>query len=141
MNKQNMEPSIFSLIVEGKIPSYKIAEDERFFAFLDVHPVQIGHTLVIPKKQIDYFFDLPDDLLGGIVLFARPIANAIVRAFGCKRCGLSVVGLEVPHVHMHMIPINDVSEMSFERPKLSLTPQQFLAAQNLIVAELDDSLK
>lgn len=99
--------TIFSRIINGEIPSYKIAEDEQFFAFLDIRPVRLGHTLVIPKVETDYLFDLDDDYLGGMLVFARPIAKAIDRATGCIRTGIVVEGLEVPHAHIHLIPILD----------------------------------
>lgn len=105
--------TIFSKIINGEIPCHKIAEDEHFLAFLDVRPVKPGHTLVIPKKEVDYLFDLDDDLLGGIMLFARPIAKAIGKVVPCAKVGVTVVGLEVRHAHVHLIPINGIGDMNF----------------------------
>ena len=102
--------TIFSKIIAGEIPAYKIAEDDRFFAFLDIFPLREGHTLVVPKIEVDKFFDMPDVYLAQLLLFARPIAHAIEKAFRCDRCGLSVVGLEVPHAHLHLVPIDQRSE-------------------------------
>lgn len=120
-------PSIFSRIVAGEIPCHKIAENERFLAFLDVFPLVEGHTLVIPKQEVDYFFDLDDETLAEINAFAKGVAAQIKRAVPCKRIGISVIGLEVPHAHVHLIPMNHVSDMNFERPKLVVT-QEGLAA-------------
>lgn len=109
--------TIFSKIISGEIPSYKIAEDDRFFAFLDIFPLRPGHTLVVPKVEIDNFFDLQDEYLSKMLLFARPIAKAIEQAFDCNRCGISVIGLEVPHAHMHLIPINSANDLNFTQHK------------------------
>jgi histidine triad (HIT) family protein len=117
--------SIFTKIIQGEIPSYKIAEDENFFAFLDIFPVAKGHALVVPKKEIDYIFDLDDEILGGMHIFAKKIAKAIEKSVPCKRIGTAVVGLEVPHAHLHLIPINEISDLSFEKPKLKLSEQEF----------------
>ena len=103
--------TIFSKIIAGDIPSYKIAEDDRFFAFLDIEPQTPGHVLVVPKTEVDKVFDLPDDYLSGILVFAKPIAKAIEKAFDCKRCGISVVGLEVPHAHVHLLPVNSSNSL------------------------------
>jgi histidine triad (HIT) family protein len=108
-----MEPSIFTKIVKGEIPAYKIAEDDRYLAFLDVFPTTKGHTLVIPKQQIDYLFDLDDDLYLGLMAFAKKVAAAVEKAVPCKRVGVAVVGLEVPHAHVHLIPINKMADMNF----------------------------
>lgn len=116
--------SIFSRIVEGEIPCYKIAEDEQFFAFLDINPLTLGHTLVIPKKEIDYLFDLEDQQLADINLFAKKIAIAIKKAIPCKRIGSAVIGLEVPHAHIHLIPLNKESDMLFSNPKLRPAPEE-----------------
>jgi histidine triad (HIT) family protein len=116
--------SIFSKIVSGEIPCYKVAEDENFFAFLDINPLTIGHTLVIPKKEIDYLFDLRNNELADISLFAKKIAVAIKKAIPCKRVGAAVIGLEVPHAHIHLIPIKKESDMLFSNPKLNLTPEE-----------------
>ena len=120
-------PSLFSRIVAGEIPCHKIAEDDRFLAFLDIMPLAEGHTLVIPKLEVDRFFDLPDDLLSGINLFARDVALQLERAIPCERVGVAVIGLEVPHAHVHLIPLNGVADINFERPKLQVT-QDDLAA-------------
>ena len=128
--------TIFSKIIAGEIPSYKIAEDHRFFAFLDIFPLQEGHTLVIPKIEVDNFFDMPDTYLEHLLLFARPIAKAIEAAFPCNRCGLSVVGLEVPHAHLHLIPINSADDLNFTRGKLKLSPEQLKKAQEKILNHL-----
>lgn len=128
--------TVFSKIIAGQIPSYKIAEDESFFAFLDISPVAEGHTLVIPKIEIDKFFDLPDDLLSKMLVFAKPIAHAIEKATGCNRCGITVIGLEVPHAHMHLVPISSMSDMDFKKPKLKPSPEGFLKIQQAIVRHL-----
>ncbi|MCD6202499.1 MAG: HIT family protein [Bacteroidales bacterium] len=117
--------SIFTKIVQGEIPSYKIAEDDRYYAFLDIHPLAEGHTLVIPKQEIDYLFDLDDDLLAGMMVFSKKVARAIEKVVSCKRIGVAVLGLEVPHAHIHLIPINSEGDISFSRPKLQLTDEQF----------------
>jgi histidine triad (HIT) family protein len=117
--------SIFSKIVAGEIPCYKVAENEKFLAFLDINPLSEGHTLVIPKKEIDYIFDIPDDLLSEMIVFAKKVALAIEKAVPCKRVGIAVVGLEVPHAHIHLIPINEVSDINFQRPKLKFTDEQY----------------
>jgi histidine triad (HIT) family protein len=128
--------TIFSKIIAGEIPCYKIAENEQFFAFLDIFPLVKGHVLVIPKVEIDHFFDLPDDYLGQMLVFAKPIAKAIEKAFDCNRCGISVVGLEVPHTHMHLVPINSADDLNFTRGKLSLSPAELQSVQQRILAEL-----
>ncbi len=112
-------PSIFTKIVKGEIPSYKVAETEDFLAFLDIQPLAKGHTLAIPKKEIDYIFDLPDDLFIGLQIFARKVAAAIERTVPCERIGTAVIGLEVPHAHIHLVPINSIRDLNFENPKLS----------------------
>jgi histidine triad (HIT) family protein len=128
--------TLFSRIIAGEIPSYKIAEDDRFFAFLDIFPLREGHTLVVPKIEVDRFFDVPDEYLGGILLFAKPIAKAIEKAFKCNRCGLSVVGLEVPHAHLHLVPIDTIDDLNFTRGKLKPSPAQLKTAQDKILREL-----
>jgi histidine triad (HIT) family protein len=120
-------PSLFSRIVAGEIPCHKIAEDDRFLAFLDIMPLAEGHTLVIPKLEVDRFFDLPDDLLSGINLFARDVALQLERAIPCERVGVAVIGLEVPHAHVHLIPLNGVADINFERPKMQVTPEDLAA--------------
>jgi histidine triad (HIT) family protein len=119
--------TIFSKIVAGEIPCHRIAEDERFLAFLDIFPLVPGHTLVIPKVEVDYIFDLPDDLLAGLHLFARDVARKVGAAMPCQRVGMTVIGLEVPHAHIHLIPINGVADMNFERPKLTLEQEELAA--------------
>jgi histidine triad (HIT) family protein len=128
--------SIFSKIISGEIQSYKIAENEIFYAFLDVFPLVPGHTLVVPKREIDYFFDLEADALSSILQFAQPIAKAIQQAFPCKRCGISVIGLEVPHAHLHIVPINSADDLNFTRPKLKTTPEELMDAQSKILEKL-----
>ena len=116
--------SIFSRIVAGEIPCYKVAEDERFFAFLDINPVAKGHTLVIPKQEVDYIFDLDDETYCGLMAFARKVARALEGAVECKRVGVAVMGLEVPHAHIHLIPITTEGDMNFFREKLSLPAEE-----------------
>ena len=128
--------TIFSKIIAGEIPSYKIAEDGRFFAFLDIFPLVKGHVLVVPKIETDKFFDLQDEYLAAMLVFAKPIARAIEKSFDCNRCGISVVGLEVPHAHMHLIPINSADDLNFNRGKLKLSPDEFKSIQQLIVSAL-----
>lgn len=117
-------PSIFTKIVNGDIPCYKIAENDKFLAFLDVMPLNEGHTLVVPKVEIDYIFDLDDDLLSEMMVFAKKVAIKIKKAIPCRKIGVAVVGLEVPHAHIHLIPINSVSDMDFGREKLKLSSQE-----------------
>lgn len=133
--------SIFSKIVAGEIPSYKVAEDERFYAFLDINPLVKGHTLVIPKREIDYIYDLDDQELAAIHVFAKHVAAAIQKAFPCKKVGEAVVGLEVPHAHIHLIPINQESDMLFSNPKLKLTPEEFEAIAAAIRNAWEQSCK
>lgn len=128
--------TIFSRIVAGKIPSYKVAENERFYAFLDINPVQKGHTLVIPKREVDYIFDLEDEELASMHLFAKQVAGAIRRAFKCKKVGVAVMGMEVPHAHIHLIPINQEKDMIFTNPKQQLTPEEFVAVAEAIAKEM-----
>ncbi|NDC78124.1 MAG: HIT family protein [Chitinophagia bacterium] len=129
-------PTLFTRIIRGEIPSYRIAEDDRFFAFLDIHPLREGHTLVIPKVETDRFFELPDELLSGILTFSKPIAHAIEKAFPCNRCGISVVGLEVPHAHLHLVPIDSASDLDFTRPKLKLSDAEFRACRERILQNI-----
>ena len=128
--------TIFTKIIKGEIPSYKIAENDHFYAFLDIFPLVKGHTLVISKAETDKFFDLSDDLLKEWLLFAKPIAHAIEKVVPCNRIGISVVGLEVPHAHMHLIPINSADDMNFSRSKLKLSVEEFKAIQAEIIAAL-----
>lgn len=120
-------PSIFTRIIHGEIPCHKVGEDERFLAFLDINPLREGHTLVVPKLEVDRFFELPPDLLAGIMPFAQGVAARIARVVPCDRIGVSVVGLEVPHAHVHLIPIDRVSDMDFSRPKLKLSNEELAA--------------
>jgi histidine triad (HIT) family protein len=117
--------TIFSMIVAGEIPCYKVAEDERFFAFLDINPLAKGHTLVIPKQEVDYIFDLSDDDLGAMQVFAKKVALAIGKAFPCIKVGQAVLGLEVPHAHIHLIPMQSEKDMLFTNPKLQLSTDEF----------------
>jgi histidine triad (HIT) family protein len=130
--------SIFSKIVAGEIPSYKIAEDERYYAFLDINPLAEGHTLVIPKQETDYLFDLEDDLLGDMMVFAKRIARALDRTMDCKRVGVAVLGLEVAHAHIHLIPINGLHDIEFSRPKLSFSEEAFKVTAEKIRSALED---
>lgn len=116
--------SIFTRIVKGEIPCYKIAEDERYFAFLDINPLTKGHTLVIPKREIDYIFDIDDDTLAGMIVFAKKVAHAIEASVSCKRIGVAVLGLEVPHAHIHLVPLQTEADISFSKPKLQLSKEE-----------------
>lgn len=117
--------TIFSKIVAGEIPSYKVAEDDRFYAFLDINPLQKGHTLVIPKHEVDYILDLDDEEYAGLQLFAKRVARAIEQAFPCRKVGMAVLGLEVPHVHIHLVPMQSEQDMLFSKPKLQLSEEEF----------------
>jgi histidine triad (HIT) family protein len=128
--------TLFSKIIAGEIPSYKIAENEKFFAFLDVFPLREGHVLVVPKTEVDNLFDLGDDYLSEMLVFARPIAKAIEKAFKCNRCGISVIGLEVPHAHMHLIPINSSNDLNFTQPKPKAADEDLQKAQHKILEHL-----
>jgi histidine triad (HIT) family protein len=128
--------TIFSKIIAGEIPSYKIAENEKFFAFLDIFPLREGHVLVVPKTETDKFFDLSDEYLSEMLVFAKPIAKAIERSFNCNRCGIEVVGLEVPHAHMHLIPISSANDLNFNQEKLKITPEQMKKTQEKIISNL-----
>jgi histidine triad (HIT) family protein len=128
--------SIFSKIIKGEIPSYKIAEDDYFLAFLDIHPLREGHVLIVPKTEIDKFFDLGENYLSRILVFAKPIAKAIEKSYSCNRCGLAVVGLEVPHAHLHLVPIDQIDDLNFHRPKLKLSEEQLKRVQEKIVGNL-----
>jgi len=129
--------TIFSKIIAGEIPSYKIAENDNFYAFLDIFPMREGHVLVVPKVEVDKFFEVDDALLSEWLIFAKPIANAIERAFPCDRCGISVIGLEVPHAHMHLVPIDSADDLNFTRAKLKLTPEQLKEVQAKILDKLN----
>ncbi|OFY62306.1 MAG: HIT family hydrolase [Bacteroidetes bacterium RBG_19FT_COMBO_42_7] len=117
--------TIFTKIVRGEIPCYRIAEDEKYFAFLDINPLMAGHTLVVPKTETDYIFDLSDSELSGLILFSKKVAMAIEKSIPCARIGVAVVGLEVPHVHIHLIPMNTMNDINFKNPKLKFTPEEF----------------
>lgn len=132
----NKMASIFSKIVNGEIPAYKVAEDEHYLAFLDINPLAKGHTLVIPKQEIDYLFDIEDELFAGLQLFSKKVARAVGKAVPCERVGVAVIGLEVPHAHIHLIPINNVSDINFARPKLQLEEEELSAIAEKIKAQL-----
>lgn len=117
--------SIFTRIINGEIPCYKVAEDENYFAFLDINPLAKGHTLVVPKQEIDYIFDLDDQTLAGMMIFAKKVAKKIGSKIDCKRVAVVVLGLEVPHAHIHLVPINSENDVDFHREKLKLTPEEF----------------
>ena len=129
--------TIFSKNIPGEIPSYKIAENDRFFAFLDIFPLREGHTLVIPKVETDKFFDLDDQYLSEMLVFAKPIAHAIEKAFNCNRCGISVLGIEVPHAHMHLIPVNNSNDLNFTQPKPKASDEALERAQQKILENLN----
>ncbi len=124
--------TVFTKIVNGEIPCHKIAEDENFLAFLDITPLVDGHTLVIPKKEVDYIFDLDDNLLSGLILFAKKIAPAIAQACPCKKVGISVIGLEVPHAHVHLIPLNSMNDINFTREKMKPSQNELKATADRI---------
>lgn len=128
--------SIFSKIIAGEIPSYKIAEDDKFYAFLDINPLVEGHTLVIPKEEIDYIFDLDDALLSEMMVFAKQVSKGINAAIPCNRVGVVVLGLDVPHAHIHLIPINSADDINFSRAKLKFTPEEFNATVDKIQKNL-----
>lgn len=128
--------SVFSKIISGDIPSFKISESEKFIAFLDIEPLVMGHVLVVPKIEVNKIFDVPDDYLSEMLVFAKPIAHAIEKAFNCKRCGISVIGLEVPHAHMHLIPINSPNDLNFARSKLNMTKEELKQVQEKILTHL-----
>lgn len=128
--------TIFSKIIAGEIPSYRILEDEKYYAFLDINPLAEGHTLVIPKVETDYIFDLEDKLLADMMVFAKKVAHAIDQTMECKRVGVAVLGLEVAHAHIHLIPINDLYDIEFSKPKLKFTEEEFRATAGKIIAAL-----
>ncbi|NMC38712.1 MAG: HIT family protein [Bacteroidales bacterium] len=117
--------TIFTRIINGEIPCHKIAEDDRYFAFLDINPLREGHTLVVPKTETDYIFDLDDDTLAGLIVFSKKVSKAIREVVPCNRIGVAVIGLEVPHVHIHLVPMDSMEDINFRNPKLSLTPDEF----------------
>lgn len=129
--------TIFTKIVQGEIPCHKIAEDDKYLAFLDISPLAKGHTLVIPKQEVDYIFDLEDDVLAGLNVFAKKVAKAIDRSVECKRVGVAVIGLEVPHTHIHLIPINNIGDVNFANPKLSFSQEEFAEIAETIRKNLE----
>lgn len=129
--------TIFSKIINGEIPCYKVAEDEDYFAFLDINPLKAGHTLVVPKKETDYIFDLDDDQLAGIILFSKKVAAAIKAAYPCNRIGVAILGLEVPHAHIHLVPMDSMEDVNFKNPKLKFSPEEFKE----IAARINKELK
>ena len=128
--------TIFSKIIAGEIPCYKISENEKFIAFLDIEPLVKGHVLVVPKIEVNKIFDVPDDYLAEMLVFAKPIAHAIEKAFDCRRCGIGVIGLEVLHAHMHLVPINSSNDLNFTRSKLRVTGEELQSVQEKILAVL-----
>jgi histidine triad (HIT) family protein len=129
--------SIFSKIVAGEIPSYKLAEDENYFAFLDINPLAKGHALVIPKQEVDYLFDLDDPIFLGLMAFAKKVAKAIEACVTCKRIGVAVIGLEVPHAHVHLVPINDVHDLDFSRERVKLSEEELIELASQISQQID----
>ncbi|MFT5164987.1 MAG: histidine triad (HIT) family protein [Saprospiraceae bacterium] len=117
-------PTIFTKIINGEIPCHKVAESSKYLAFLDINPLVKGHTLVIPKAEVDYIFDLDDELLGDLMVFSKKVARAIEKSFPCERIGVTVIGLEVPHTHIHLIPMNKMSDINFQNPKLKISPDE-----------------
>lgn len=128
--------SIFSKIIAGEIPSYKIAENDQYFAFLDIFPLRPGHVLVVPKQATDNLFDLPAETLNGLLAFAQPIARAIEKVFDCNRCGMAVIGLEVPHAHIHLVPINAANDLNFTQPKPRAADEDLQRVQRDIIAAM-----
>ena len=129
--------SIFTRIIKGEIPCYKVAESENYFAFLDINPLHQGHTLVVPKMEVDDLFDLPEEVYNGLTQFARVVAKAIKKTIPCNRVGVSVIGLEVPHAHIHLIPINQLHDIDFTKPRVPLTSEQFQEIANKISANFE----
>lgn len=127
--------SLFTKIIKGEIPCYKIAENEKFLAFLDINPLAKGHTLVIPKMEIDYIFEVEDTMLAEMVVFAKQVALKVEKAVPCKRMGVAVIGLEVPHAHIHLVPLNSVEDINFSRPKLSFSPEEMQTTLASILGE------
>lgn len=128
--------SIFTKIIKGEIPCYKIAEDENFFAFLDIFPLAKGHTLVVPKNETDYIFDLDDSEIAQLMVFAKKVALAIEKSIKCKRIGIAVIGLEVPHAHIHLVPLNDIGDLNFANPKLKFSAEEFSEIAEMIKSNL-----
>ena len=129
-------PTLFSRIVAGEIPCHKVAEDDRYLAFLDINPLVMGHTLVIPKKEVDYIFDIDDDTLSELMLFAKKTAAAIEKSVSCKRIGIAVIGLEVPHAHVHLVPLNSMRDINFSMPKLTPTSEELASMASKIAAAI-----
>ena len=129
--------SIFSKIAKGEIPSYKVAESEKYYAFLDINPLVRGHVLVIPREAPDYFFDMSDDDLSGIMLFVKKIASAIKKSVPCRRVGMVVIGFDVPHAHIHLVPMQDMQDINFNRAKLKLSMEEFQSISESIAANMD----
>ena len=128
--------TIFTKIIKGEIPCYKIAEDDRYFAFLDINPLKAGHTLAVPKEETDYLFDLEDDQLAGLILFSKKVAEAIRTAIPCNRIGVAVLGLEVPHAHIHLVPMDSMDDVNFKNPKLKFSPEEFKAIASKITSKV-----
>jgi histidine triad (HIT) family protein len=128
--------TIFTKIIKGEIPCYKIAEDGRYFAFLDINPLRAGHTLVVPKEETDYLFDLEDDQLSGLILFSKKVAEAIRTAIPCNRIGVAVLGLEVPHAHIHLVPMDSMDDVNFKNPKLKFSPEEFREIASKIASKV-----
>ena len=135
-NKYREMSSIFSKIVAGEIPSYKVAEDENYYAFLDIFPLTKGHTLVIPKKEVDYIFDLDDETYSGLMAFSKKVAGALEKAIPCRRIGVAVLGLEVPHAHVHLVPLTSEGDLNFSNPKMKFTGDEFVDIVEQIKAYL-----
>jgi histidine triad (HIT) family protein len=133
-------PSIFSKIIKGEIPSYRIAENDSFYAFLDIFPLAKGHTLVVPKEEVDYYFNLSDSLMAEINVFSKNVALAIEKVVECERIGVAILGLEVPHAHIHLIPINNIEDINFARPKLKFTEDEFRKLAEQINQKYEESL-
>jgi len=128
--------TIFTKIINGEIPCYKVAEDADYFSFLDINPLREGHTLVVPKKEIDYVFDLDDNQLAGLILFSKKVAAAIKRVIPCNRIGIAILGLEVPHVHVHLVPMDTMEDINFKNPKLEFSPEEFRATAEKIRSKI-----
>jgi histidine triad (HIT) family protein len=128
--------SIFTRIINGEIPCYKVAENDQFLAFLDINPLSKGHTLVVPKTEIDYIFDIDDELLAKMMLFAKKVAKAIDKSVPCNRVGIAVIGLEVPHAHIHLVPISDIGDLNFSNPKLTLNKEEFIGISEKIASNI-----
>ena len=129
-------PSIFTRIINREIPAYIVAEDEKYIAFLDINPLVVGHTLVVPKKEVDFIFDLDDDTLAGLHVFSKKVAHAIRKAIPCKRIGVAVIGLEVPHTHVHLVPMNSMGDLNFTRTKLNPGKEELASAAEKIAIAL-----